>query len=251
MPNSGDLEPNEHPSGAHNTAAIRVHGPAVALRALAGPIILVLAGASLTSLTRNPQVALFGSWVLCAAAALSVVRAVPAALRNEVGRDDAAHLFTIAWFILLTSAMAAGSLWNVSLWTYKPDVPLDAFVSVPSSVWILGGITILSNVGVRAAFAVSQKADKYKVERSPNWMAELMTTPLDDDGSARMGAAQFVVFNVLGLIVYGVAVARIFGALPEGAPVPEFPEIPPEVLGLMAVSGGGIVASSAVPLLRR
>lgn len=217
-----------------------------------GLVILaaVLAGAVSARDIPLPALALYGGWLLCAIAAVAIVHAVRAPLKNEVGRDDAAHLFTIAWFVLLTSGMAAGSLWNV--FVQAPGAPtLKAFVAVPASVWILGGITLLSNLGVRASFAASDKPEKYFVQPSPNRVAALMTTPLDDDGSAKMTAAQYVVFNLVALIVYGVAIARRFWAVTGQGEVGAFPEIPAEILGLMAVSGAGLVTSSAVPLLRR
>lgn len=224
------------------------------LRQLALPILLILAAAVLTAFVTaremSPQIALFLSWALCAAAALSVVNATPAPLKNEVGRDDAAHMFTISWFVLLVSGMAAGSLWNVFVIAPSSN-DFNAFVTVPPEVWILGGITILTNVGVRAAFAISPKPDKHNVRHTNNRIAELITTPLDDDGSAKMGAAQYVVFNLIALVVYGVAIARLFAAVTGTGTVPAFPGIPAEVLGLMAVSGAGLVATNAVPILRR
>jgi hypothetical protein len=224
---------------------------AVSLKQLLMPLALIASAAVLTwFLATNagprPHWALFSSWFLCAAASVTVVSAVQSPLKNEVGRDDAAHLFTISWFVLLTSAMAAGSLWNVFVWDPK-STELSAFVKIPPEVWILGGIAILSNVGVRAAFALSPKQKKYDVQSSPNRVSELMTLPLDSEGSGKMAAAQYVVFNVLGLVVYGVAIARLFGTVVGSAQVGAFPKIPSEVLGLMAVSGAGLVISSTVP----
>jgi hypothetical protein len=225
--------------------------PALSLQQWLIPFALIAGAAVLTwflaTLPRpKPHWALFGSWLLCAAAALFVVNVVRSPLKNEVGRDDAAQLFTISWFVLLTSAMAAGSLWNVFVWD-TGSTELSAFVKIPPEVWVLGGIAVLSNVGVRAAFALSTKPGKYEVRSTPDRLSGLMTLPLDSDGSGKMAAAQYVVFNMLGLVVYGVAIARLFGSVVGSNPVGTFPTIPSEVLGLMAVSGGGLVISSAVP----
>ncbi|MBK7464715.1 MAG: DUF2778 domain-containing protein [Betaproteobacteria bacterium] len=221
------------------------------LRQLVLPLALMVAAVMVHWLASgSPGVALFFGWILCAMAATRVVMAVQDPLANEVGRYDAAHLFTIAWFVLLTSAMASGSLWNVFVWR-TDTTTLNAFINVPASVWILGGITLLSNVGIRLTFALSQKPNQLEKEPLQSKLDEIVTPPLDSDGSTKMASAQYVLFNLLALVVYGVAIARMFALATAGEPLGSFPAIPDEVLGLFAVSAGGFVVTSAVPGLRR
>lgn len=72
----------------------------------------------------EPQVELYTGCLFCASAPIAVV-AMAGPLENEVGRVDAAHLFSAAWFVLLTSSLAAGSLWNISMWTPRKRADAD------------------------------------------------------------------------------------------------------------------------------
>lgn len=223
----------------------------VTLQQLGLPLGLVVVATGIHWFGRDyPGVALFIGWLLCAIAAITVVKAVQEPLTNEVGRYDAAHLFTIAWFVLLTSAMASGSLWNICAWN-STATQLNAFVDVPPGVWILGGITLLSNVGIRTAFALSTGPDKLNIAPGPTAMDDIVKPPLDPDGSTKMAAAQYVIFNLLALVVYAIAIARVFSVVKVGELVGTFPAIPEEMLGLFAVSAGGFVVTSATPALRK
>lgn len=79
-------------------------------------------------------------------------------------------------------------------------------------------------------------------------LVELMSSPLDTGGKPQMGIAQFLMLNAIGLLVYGMANARIYGSVTVGQMVHGFPEIPAEVLALMVLSAGGMVVVSAVGL---
>ena len=79
-------------------------------------------------------------------------------------------------------------------------------------------------------------------------LVELMSSPLDTGGKPQMGIAQFLMLNAIGLLVYGMAIARIYGRVTVGQMVHGFPEIPAEVLALMGLGAGGKVVVSAVSL---
>ena len=79
-------------------------------------------------------------------------------------------------------------------------------------------------------------------------LVKLMSSPLNTGGKPQTGIAQFLMLNAIGLLVYGMAIARIFGRVTVGQMVHGFPEIPAEVLALMGLGAGGKVVGSAVSL---
>ena len=79
-------------------------------------------------------------------------------------------------------------------------------------------------------------------------LVKLMSSPLNTGGKPQTGIAQFLMLNAIGLLVYGLAIARIFGSVTVRQMVHGFPEIPAEVLAWMGLSAAGMVVVSAVRL---
>lgn len=100
--------------------------------------LVIVAGRPVIAVSENavadPQVALHTGWLVCTFAPIAVV-AMAGPIENELGRLrlDAAQLFIAAGFVLLTSSVAAGSLWNDSVWApaKKPEL---AFIYVPAAI---------------------------------------------------------------------------------------------------------------------
>lgn len=217
--------------------------------ALLGQLLLPLGAMLLAAflefhLQRHPEPALFLAWLLMAIAALLLLIRVKDALRNEAGLLDAAELVTLAWFMLLSSALGAASLWNVYAW--KPgDATLGAFVTIPGQLWVMAGLPLIANFGVRLAFSMRGGAVRTAAMVPP--MQQLLASPLDPAAKPQMGNAQYMILNLIVLLVYAIAIARLFSAVVVGGTVGSFPDIPEEVLALIGVSVGGFVATTAIP----
>lgn len=56
-----------------------------------------------------------------------------------------------------------------------------------------------------------------------------------------------LLMNVIAIVVYAVAISRLFHTVSGTSPVPDFPTIPAEVLSLIGVSAGGFLVASSVP----
>lgn len=199
------------------------------LLAITGP--LVLAGLLDWWLPGYPQLGLFIGCLLCATATVSLLLFVDRPLTHEVGRDDAAHAITAAWFVLLISSMAAASLWNIFQWPGPACCPanppaaclLTAYVSIPKEVWVLAGITLTANFGVRLAFRLNRGEARSSRNDDIPKVQQLMSSPLDLDAKPQMGIAQYLMLNMVGILVYGIAIARIFGVVNVRESVGRFP----------------------------
>ena len=201
-------------------------------------------------LQTHPGPALFLAWLLMAVAVLLLLIRVKDVLRNDAGLLDAAELVTLAWFVLLSSALGAASLWNVFAW--KPGGPtLDAFVTIPGQLWVMAGLPLIANIGVRVAYALRGAGAVHAVHAvhavagiPP--MQQLLASPLSRSVTPRMGNAQYLMLNMVILIVYAIAIGRLFSAVVVGGAVGDFPGIPEQVLALVGVSVGGFVATAAL-----
>jgi hypothetical protein len=207
------------------------------------PAGLLIVAAVIVNAVTNPQVSLFVGWLFCALAALAVVT-MASPLEDEVGRLDAAQIFTAAWFVLLSSSMTAGSLWNTSIWV--PPAEMRAFVKVPADVWVLAGVTLGANLGVRIAFSLNKNLNRSNLKTGDR-LQQLFMSPLDMQGKPNMAIAQYVLMNVVAIVVYAVAIFQLFYSIGEKIPVPDFPTIPAEVLSLIGVSAGGFLVANSIP----
>lgn len=150
--------------------------------------------------------------------------------------------------------MAAASLWNIFQWAGpagclgNPPAAclLTAYVSIPKDVWVLAGITLTANFGVRLAFRLNRGEAKSSRHDKIQKVRQLMSSPLDLDAKPQMGIAQYLMLNMVGILVYGIAIARIFGVVKVRESVGSFPSIPPEMLSLMGISAGALVAVNSL-----
>jgi hypothetical protein len=191
----------------------------------------------------HAQLALFSSWALMAIAALLLLTHVTNLLRNAGGKLDAAELVTLAWFVLLSSALGAASLWNVYHGTFSQK-ELTAFVDIPTRLWVMAGLPLLANVGTEAVYRLRGLHAVHAAAVTPP-MQQLLSSPLDSTDRAQMGNAQYLMLNLIVLIVYAIAIARLFGEIVPGKTILAFPDLPETILALIGVSVGGYVATTA------
>lgn len=198
-------------------------------------------------LQTHPGPALFLAWLLMAIAVLILLVRVKDLLRNDAGLLDAGELVTLAWFVLLSSALGAASLWNVYAWK-TGGATLDAFVTIPGRLWVMAGLPLIANFGVRLAYSLrgARAAGAVAGASAAPPMQQLLASPLGHSLQPRMGNAQYLMLNMVVLIVYAIAIGRLFSAVVVGGQVGTFPDIPEAVLALVGVSVGGFVATTAI-----
>lgn len=183
------------------------------------------------------------------------------AVVDAYNRASLQQALTFAWFVLLSGSFLALSLYNTMLWKAGQNT-VEFFVDIPQTVWILAGITLGGLAGDAAIkTALAERAGPVPTETdNPNRAGDMFRNavpqqakPSDMIANARygsqtttdLGAVQQLMFQVVLLIGYAIAVFR-FAMTSDGTKAfAALPNIPEQLLYLIFGSTlGGLVTKA-------
>lgn len=172
----------------------------------------------------------------------------------------------LAWSLVVLSALVTAVLSNVTLGL---ESPLE--IDIPSTLWVLMGISTASAVGGSAVLASKKpiKPDKEEVKEVEEDPQREASAPIkrdsivvqntsikdarwadllkgDETGNATavdLGKIQMLFFTFILVVGYGAAIARLFGA--EG-PILGLPPVDEGMNVLLGISHTGYVAAKSV-----
>jgi hypothetical protein len=207
------------------------------------------------------------------------------ALLDDYNRGNLQQAITTSWFVLLSSALLAGSFINIFAWTPAQNAVAPFFVRIDASVWVLAGIALGGAVINRVIDTVHADAVPANNVTESAWAAEsdrrgrmfvkawtsndearkeggsaLPATTFDLMGDmlqgrqkgtetkTELGPVQQLLLQATTLVGYAVAVGAVLYGTPHGQAVSALPTLPAELLTLLGVSAAGQAALAAVPV---
>jgi hypothetical protein len=174
------------------------------------------------------------------------------ALLDSRNRYSLPNLITVCWFVTIVSAYLSTALGNIHLWDPSKTNSLPISIIVPNSIWVLAGIVGVSVVGTNIIISEKMKSTGSGVYKPATTadakMSDLVTY---DEDSVRdktdLAALQQLLFQIVAVIVYVVALGRLMVSTGPAKTITEFPVIPEGFLALLGVSTLTALANRAIP----
>ncbi len=193
------------------------------------------------------------------------------ALINERNRLSLSRIQLITWTILVLATFLTGAFINLSI-----TDPGPLAITVPSSLWMLMGISTVSLVGSplidsrkksedagpeEEARAMNKLADQGRnasildtsgrllanaFPKEARWADIFEADEVSRAGRLDMSKIQMTFFTLIVALVYGTMLASAIGALGENG-FHDFPAVSESMVALLGISHAGYLTSKAVP----
>ncbi|MBA3348790.1 MAG: hypothetical protein H0T13_09550 [Actinobacteria bacterium] len=165
-------------------------------------------------------------------------------LIDDRHRLSLSRLQMLLWTVLVLSGWMAAALSNIGR---GAATPLD--VAVPSELWLAMGISTASLVASPVALAYKQSKRPGQVESLPlqedsGWADLFRGEEVTDSHHLDLGKVQMLLFTVVVILAYALALGDLFSAKEAFATLPALDDA---VVSLLVISHAGYLAKKAVP----